>query len=666
MKKCYFLLLGLLCYATTDTFAQKGASISFDQFISLKQAGSPTISPDGKHVIYTVSSTDWKENSYDTELWLAREGETPFQLTRTPKGSSNSARWSPDGKWISFLADRGDKTQLFVMGVVGGEAQQITKEEEGIGGYEWSPDGKKIAFTKNNSESKADKSRKEKYGAWAFDDEEYQLSHLWLADFRLDSIPKSVRLTEGNFTVSNFFWSPDGKSIAFSHQPNPLINSSKYADISIIDMSSKKITQLVKNPLGDFMAAWSPDSKAILYTTSADDSTSFFYKNNRLFRLSIADKVSAQLVKDFDENIGGIEWTATGIFFTASQRTQRSLFRLEPASGKVQLVSGVPELFGNFTFSQDGKTVAFSAASGTALSEIFKSSTNIPFQAVQLSNMSEQIKNWKTAVSEVIRWKSKDGAEIEGVLHKPANYDPKKKYPLLIMIHGGPTGVDTPTPIPNGGVYPILQWLEKGALVLRPNYRGSAGYGEAFRSLNVRNLGVGDMWDVMSGVEYLEKQGIIDTDKMGCMGWSQGGYISAFLTTNTTRFKAISVGAGISNWITYYVNTDIHPFTRQYLKATPWQDMDIYLKTSPMTNIRNAKTPTLIQHGEFDRRVPIPNAYELLQGLQDNGIPAKLAVYKGFGHGITKPKERLAAMWHNWQWFGKYVFGEEIEMPVDK
>ena len=628
--KQFLLTFGLFCLPLI-TFAQKGASISFDQFISLKQVGSPTISPDGKHVIYTVTSTDWKENSYDTELWLAREGEAPFQLTRTTKGSSTSARWSPDGKWISFLADRGDKTQLFVMGVAGGEAQQITKEEEGIGGYEWSPDGKKFAFTKNNPESKADKSRKEKYGAWAFDDEEYQLAHLWLADFRLDSIPKSVRLTEGNFTVSNFFWSPDGKSIAFSHQPNPLINSSKYADISIIDMSSKKATELVKNPLGDFMAAWSPDSKAILYTTSADDSTSYFYKNNRLFRLSIADKVSAQLVKNFDENIGGIEWTATGICFTASQRTQRSLFRLDPASGKVQLVSGTPELFGNFTLSQDGKMVAFSAASGNALSEIFKSSTAIPFQPVQLSNMSEQIKGWKTAVSEVVRWKSKDGAEIEGVLHKPANYDPKKKYPLLVMIHGGPTGVDTPTPIPSGGVYPILQWLEKGALVLRPNYRGSAGYGEAFRSLNVRNLGVGDMWDVMSGVEYLEKQGIIDPDKMGCMGWSQGGYISAFLTTNTTRFKAISVGAGISNWITYYVSTDIHPFTRQYLKATPWQDMDIYSKTSPMTNIRNAKTPTLIQHGEFDRRVPIPNAYELLQGLQDNGVPAKLAVYKGFG-----------------------------------
>ena len=242
---------------------------------------------------------------------------------------------------------------------------------------------------------------------------------------------------------------------------------------------------------------------------------------------------------------------------------------------------------------------------------------------------------------------------------------PKKKYPLLVVIHGGPTGIDLPDPTPTY-VYPIMQWVEKGALVLRVNYRGSAGYGEKFRALNVRNLGVGDMWDVVSGVEYLNSKNMIDTSRMGCMGWSQGGYISAFLTTNTNMFKAISVGAGISNWVTYYVNTDITPFTRQYLQATPWSDMDIYLKTSPMTNINKASTPTLIQHGEFDKRVPIPNAYELYRGLQDRKIPSKLIVYKGFGHGINKPKERLAATWHNWQWFNQYVFGEKEEpLPGD-
>ena len=171
---------------------------------------------------------------------------------------------------------------------------------------------------------------------------------------------------------------------------------------------------------------------------------------------------------------------------------------------------------------------------------------------------------------------------------------------------------------------------------------------------------------MLSGVDHLVAQGFVDTTRMGAMGWSQGGYISAFLTTNSSRFKAISVGAGISDWMTYYVNTDIHPFTRQYLEATPWSDPDIYAKTSPMTTITGASTPTLIQHGEFDRRVPIPNAYQLYQGLRDLGVPARLIVYKGFGHGITKPKERLAAVWHNWQWFAKYLWGEEVALPLDE
>ena len=199
--------------------------------------------------------------------------------------------------------------------------------------------------------------------------------------------------------------------------------------------------------------------------------------------------------------------------------------------------------------------------------------------------------------------------------------------------------------------------------MLRVNYRGSAGYGEKFRALNVRNLGVGDMWDVMSGIDYLNKKGLIDTSRMGCMGWSQGGYISAFLTTHTTAFKAISVGAGISDWATYYVSTDITPFTREYLKATPWEDKAIYEKTSPITTINQAQTPTLIQHGELDHRVPIPDAYELYRGLQDRHIPSRLIVYKGFGHGITKPKERLAAIWHNWQWFAKYIWNEDVTIP---
>ena len=256
--------------------------------------------------------------------------------------------------------------------------------------------------------------------------------------------------------------------------------------------------------------------------------------------------------------------------------------------------------------------------------------------------MNAQTAGFTTSTLEVVSWKSQDGATIEGVLHKPADFDPSRKYPLLIVIHGGPTGVSRPIPF-TSAIYPIDVWVPRGVLVLEPNYRGSAGYGEKFRALNVRNLGVGDAWDVLSGIDSLVAKGLVDPARVGTMGWSQGGYISAFLATHDApRFKAISVGAGISDWMTYYVNTDIHPFTRQYLKATPWDDPDIYAKTSPITYIKQAKTPTLIQHGAADQRVPLPNAYELYQGLQDHNVPTKLIVYKGFegiGHGPSKTEE---------------------------
>ena len=631
-------------------------SVSFEKWLSLRQPGAAVLSPDGASVAYSVTSTDWKENSYDAEIWVAKRSTAPFQLTRTVKGSSTSPKWSPDSKWIAFLSDRGDKSQVYIISAGGGEAFPLTKEEEGINALAWAPDGRQIAFTKNDPDSKTVKSTKDRYGAFGEEGKEYKLSHLWIVPFNTDStLPHPTRFTEGNFTITDFLWSPDGKMIAYQRQPDPLINSSAHASIAILDLTSKAAHTLLADPAGDNLIAWSPDGASLLYSSSVDDTVSGFYKNNRLFITSVTSHASRELAASFDENKSVQDWNPKGIFFTASQKTRSNLYSLDPATGIVNTERLPFEIIGNASFSKDGNTTAFNGRSYEGLSEIY-------LDGQKITGFTDQLKGWPLPINEVIQWKSKDGATIEGVLLKPANYDEKKKYPLLVVIHGGPTGVDRPEPTPTY-VYPILQWCEKGAVVLRVNYRGSAAYGEKFRALNVRNLGVGDMWDVLSGVDYLAKKGVIDTARMGCMGWSQGGYISAFLTTHTNIFKAISVGAGISDWATYYVMTDITPFTPQYLKATPWEDKDIYEKTSPITTINQARTPTQIQHGELDRRVPISDAYELYRGLQDRKIPSRLIVYKGFGHGITKPKERLAAIWHNWQWFGKYIWGEEIALP---
>jgi dipeptidyl aminopeptidase/acylaminoacyl peptidase len=689
------LVLALAIVISFQISAQKNTSVSFEKWISLKTVGSPIISPDGKTIVYSVTSTDWTNNSYDTELWMARDGGEPVQLTRTPKNSSTSARFTPDSKFVSFLADRGDKNQVYIISVNGGEAIQVTKDEDGINSYEWNPDGSKILYAKSAADTKQDKTIKERFGAFGVEGEEYKQTHLWLLNFSYDSIllagqtpcytekkdssstdslnknkkqecyslPVATAFTKGNFTVGGFAWSPDGKKVLINFQSNPLINSGITSDIGVIDVASKKIDTLVRNPTGDFFSRWSPDGKSFLYSSAVNDSTSFYYTNNRLFIYDMATRASREIATDIDENKFAVDWNKHGLFLSALEKTKQKLYSVDIVTGKTKAVAIPLDLVGGVSFSKNSDHITLSGRNYADLNEIYSWRLGQPLK--KITDNSSQIATWNVPVNEVIEWKSKDGAAIEGVLLKPKNFSPTKKYPLLVVIHGGPTGIDLPDPTPTY-VYPIMQWVEKGALVLRVNYRGSAGYGGKFRSLNVRNLGVGDIWDVLSGIDYLNSKGMIDTSRMGAMGWSQGGYISAFLTTNTSIFKAISVGAGISNWVTYYVNTDITPFTRQYLQATPWNDMEIYLKTSPMTNINKASTPTLIQHGEFDRRVPIPNAYELYRGLQDRGIPSKLIVYKGFGHGITKPKERLAAVWHNWQWFNKYVFREPEEpMPIE-
>jgi dipeptidyl aminopeptidase/acylaminoacyl peptidase len=632
---------------------------SFEDVLSLERVGSPRVSPDGRSIAYSLRTTDWENNRYDTEIWLAREGEEPFQLTRTQDGSSFGHRWSPDGRWLAFIADRGDEQQVYLISPRGGDARRLTDVEDGVNALEWSPDGTLIAFASADPQSKELKAREKQYGAFAVEDADFRMNHLWVVE--VDGEGEPSRLTEGEFTVGGFNWAPDGQRIAFEHRPQPTPEAFGMSDISVVDLESKALTILVDVVGGDYGPIWSPDGAWVLFATMLQDSA--FYRNRRLARVPASGGELEVLSEDFDENPSAFEWNQDGVWFVASQRTQRHIFKLDPDSRRVEQVSESPDMVWSASVSADGETLALYGETSTTLAEIYRTSTR-SFRPQPVTDMTAQASDWPLGTREVIEWSSQDGSSIEGVLFKPADYDPSRRYPLLVSIHGGPTGTSRPVLV-SAYVYPYTQWLAKGAVILMPNYRGSAAYGEEFRALNVRNLGVGDAWDVLSGVDYLIDQGIADPERMGAMGWSQGGYISAFLTTTSDVFQAISVGAGISNWMTYYVNTDIHRFTRTYLKGTPWDDPDVYAKTSPMTYITQAKTPTLIQHGEFDRRVPIPNAYELYQGLQDVGVETRLIVYKGFGHGINKPKEQLAATWHNWQWFARYIWGEQVQIPLD-
>ena len=674
---------------------------TLDESIGLSTLGWSRISPDGRFVAYGVREVDWKEDRYVTQIWLANVASgSRLQLTRGKK-SAGRAEWSPDGRWIAFVTQRessaieppppgkkeeapakeaepaGGKpaeSQIWLIAPDGGEAWQLTKSETDIGAFRWSKDGKWVAFTATPPESKSSKDRKEKYGDYQVFEKDYDQNQLWLVDVsaataRMLPVAAKQITTDQSLNVVSFAWSPDSTRIAFAATRNPLLAFRSDVDIYLLDRSGDNaVRKIVALPGPDSSPVFSPDGKELAFSTALAQPNDY-YANGHIAVVDVAAVASKpattpaevrDLTSKFDEDVGPEEWGPEGIYFGALQRTNSHLFVIDPRTLVVRRLTGPDTFFlGGASFTRDFKTMAISASDAAHMDELYVTQVT-PFSPRKLTDTTAQVSGWKLGTVELVSWKSQDGVTIDGVLHKPADYDAGRKYPLLVLIHGGPTGISMPTLSPEEYAYPVQIFLSKGALVLEPNYRGSAGYGAAFRALNVRNLGVGDMWDVMSGVDALISRGLVDPARLGAMGWSQGGYISAFLTTHTDRFKAISVGAGISNWMTYYVNTDITPFTRQYLKATPWDDPAIYAVTSPMTTIKQAKTPTLVQHGSNDKRVPPPNAFELYRGLQDLGVPSRLQLYTGFGHGINKPKSQRALLQSNLDWFGHYLWGEPI------
>ena len=649
----------------------KTSYTSIDELVQMPWLQSISIGKEGKVISYVKRTSDLSENVYRNHVWVYEvEGQKHYPIT-TGKFESSNPVWAPNKNYLAYIVEVGEKEkarkQIVLKTFDEFNGIQITNSKEGVNKFIWSPDGKGIYYTTREADSEDLKKRKETYGEFEYVDKEYKNDYLCyvgieeaiesfkeLSNKKKDDKeePKDIKdyiTNPKDFSVRSFNLSPDGKKAVLICTPTGDIRDEE-TKIYLLDILAKNLKKLNIIGVVTSKVVFSPDGNKIAFAKTPREPKYYewqVYEESVLEIYDVEKEETIMRLSEFDRGVMPIKWTSRGILANWQDRASYKIGMVSE-KGEVSPIYSNDECYiDDADSTPDGKNIAYIKSEKNKAAEVYINSERI-------TNESRVYENKLLSKKELITWGTKDGLQIEGVLSKPYDYDSNKKYPLLVVIHGGPTWASFPIHNMNK-VYPIEQFVERGFVVLEPNYRGSSGYGDKFLTSNFRMLGVGDYEDVISGVDFLVEKGVIDNERVGVMGWSQGGYISAFCTTFSNRFKAVSVGAGISNWTTYYVNTDITTFTRSYLGATPWDDPEIYAKTSPMTYIKTACTPTLIQHGENDKRVPVPNAYELYRGLQDLKVESELVVFKGMGHGPNKPGLYKVIMEQNLQWFVDHV-----------
>ncbi|HSP62884.1 MAG TPA: S9 family peptidase, partial [Pyrinomonadaceae bacterium] len=569
--------------------------------------GAPRISPDGSRVAYAVSETKMekdKEWKSATQVWVVPiSGGKARQYTRGDK-SATAPEWSPDGTMLAFLSDRekDGERQVWMMQADGGEAWTVTAHKGGVSGFRFSPDGKQLLLSATDQPSKDEEDRKKVKDDTMVIDHDIKMTHLWLWNIEKKD---EKRLTEGNFTVSDPQWSPDGTRITYTTRPTPRADDGALSDVWIVTVASGEKIKIGGDSGATDNARWSPDGKWIAYTGSTDrdpgPSTAYLYL------LPATGGTPKQLTTKFELSVGTPVWSRDGrtIYFSTNVLESIEVYSCDVATGAVKQLSRRGGSTGITEISRDGKTVVGTMSSVKQPTEIY--ATNADFASVKpLTDHNSWMRDYSLAESEVVKWKSKDGTEVEGVLTKPVGYAAGAKAPFLLNPHGGPTGAS----INNfNGTVQVL--AANGFAVLQPNFRGSTGKGLAFAQANKNAWGKGDYEDCMTGVDAMIANGIADPDRLGAFGWSYGGYMTFWILTQTDRFKAVSPGAGLTNIYSMYSQTDIHRYLNWfYTDKAPWENQDLYWDRSPMKYVNNVKTPTMIMHGQVDTRVPIAQAQE--------------------------------------------------------
>lgn len=657
------ILLVTLAGSASLLSAQAPERLTFREVMEVpRQVGPISVTPSGDAMAYLTQTVNWDANRYDFALWIAPYRGDPRRIAEAVGLSFSAVQWAPDGQRVAFLASGEGGRQIYVA-PRDGDPIRLTAVPEGVGDFRWSPDGTRIAFLRTDLTGTTATEERETVDLEVVSVRSSPPQHLWLLEIpEIDSTPADPqaarRLTSGSdLSVRFFTWSPDGAHIAFDHRPTDP-DAWWEVDISVLEIGSGSIRPVVTQPGPDWVPLWSPDGRSLLFSTKARGADWHRFHDWKLARVPAGGGERELLAEGIGESPSAAAWTSRGIVFSAARGTQRPLFLLEVDHDSLAQVGG----FSNgaidfFETTADGETIYFTAHRSDRLKEVYRTALD-SFQPERVTRFTEYVDGWPLGTREVISWRSFDGVEIEGVLYMPEDFDPSARKPLLVILHGGPIQTARPGLLPS----PIAAWwLSRGGVVLEPNFRGSTGYGERFRSLNVGCLYICESQDVLTGVDELVRRGIADPLRMAAAGWSHGGSLAAFLATRSRRFQAISVGAGAVDQQVSYAVSDNQDFYVSYLGGTPWEEPERYAEVSAITTVGESCTPTIIQHGSSDRRIPPANAWLLYRGLRDSGVPTRLLVYDG-GHGPA-PREDLALLRHMRDWFDRYVWDSE---PADR
>jgi len=634
--------------------------------MKVKGVGGVRVSPDGRRVVYTVNEAVMaaEKSEYLTQIWMANaDGSDAYQMTFGEKPSTNPD-WSPDGKWIAFTSSRSGKNNLYLLRSTGGEAEMITDSKSGVGRFAWAPDGKWIAFTMTDpltdNEEKNNKGKDD--SRWI--DENVKLSQLHVVPVTKDAAGKreTRQLTKGNFTVGSglggggFDWSPDGKSIVFAFTKTPKADDWPSANVSVVDVASGEIKPLAATGAAEMQPLYSPDGKWIALTISDIPPTWAF--QNRIHLIPAGGGAPKPLALTSDEQPNLIGWAADGkrIYFSETRGTATAISAINVETGAITDIEKGRAIYGGINLNHARTMFGMTMQNNDAAVEAYVTRAD-GFAPAKVSSANAGLPKLPLGKMEVVRWKSSDGMEIEGILNYPANYRAGERVPLLLVIHGGPTGVFVQNFAAGPGLYPTAVFNAHGYAVLRPNPRGSSGYGKKFRYANYKDWGGGDYRDLMAGVDHVVGMGVADQNRLGVMGWSYGGFMTSWVITQTNRFKAASIGAAVTNLMSFTGTADIPGFIPDYMGAQFWDNLDVYRQHSAMFNIKGVSTPSLIQHCEGDLRVPISQGYELYNALKQQGVPVRMLVMPRQAHGPTEPKMLLKVMQTNVEWFDKMIGG---------